>query len=81
MAISTYRQQMIPGGVVHGIVTNGGDAPNVIPARTEASYDCRAETLKGRCHVVEGIGAWRGVGTCWGLFRHQPGWLAEPFIR
>ncbi|MEU3343541.1 M20 family metallopeptidase [Streptomyces sp. NPDC006700] len=45
VAISAYRQQMTPGGVVSGIVTSGGEAPNVIPGRTTADYDCRAETI------------------------------------
>ncbi|MFI1290204.1 M20 family metallopeptidase [Streptomyces sp. NPDC020792] len=45
VAISAYRQQMTPGAVVSGIVTSGGEAPNVIPGRTTADYDCRAETI------------------------------------
>ncbi|WP_424215216.1 M20 family metallopeptidase [Streptomyces sp. BI20] len=42
VAIAAHRQQMLPGAVVSGVVTAGGDAPNVIPARTAATYDCRA---------------------------------------
>ncbi|MEV0324674.1 M20 family metallopeptidase [Streptomyces sp. NPDC050658] len=44
VAISAYRQQMIPGGIVHGVVTSGGEAPNVIPGHVTAAYDCRAES-------------------------------------
>ncbi|MEV0581255.1 amidohydrolase [Streptomyces sp. NPDC050392] len=46
VAISAYRQQMIPDGIVHGIVTGGGEAPNVIPAQVTADYDCRAATAE-----------------------------------
>ncbi|MFD4373878.1 M20 family metallopeptidase [Streptomyces sp. NPDC058486] len=46
VAISAYRQQMPPGGIVHGIVTSGGEAANVIPGRTTADFDCRAETAE-----------------------------------
>ncbi|MFJ2718063.1 M20 family metallopeptidase [Streptomyces sp. NPDC087437] len=46
VAISAYRQQMTPGAVVSGIVTSGGEASNVIPGRTTADYDCRAETIE-----------------------------------
>lgn len=46
VAISAYRQQMIPDGVVHGVVTHAGDAPNVIPAHVTADYDCRAATAE-----------------------------------
>ncbi|MDP5313769.1 M20 family metallopeptidase [Streptomyces poriferorum] len=44
VAIGAHRQQMIPGGVVHGIVTCGGEAPNVIPGQVTADYDCRADS-------------------------------------
>lgn len=46
VAIGAYRQQMIPGGVVHGVVTHGGEAPNVIPGLVTADYDCRAESAE-----------------------------------
>ena len=44
-AIGLLRQQLRPGVRVHGIVTKGGDAANIIPARTEAKWMVRAETL------------------------------------
>jgi amidohydrolase len=46
VAISAYRQQMVPGGIVHGVVTRGGEAPNIIPGLVTADYDCRAETAE-----------------------------------
>jgi amidohydrolase len=54
VAIGLLRQHMHPRDQVHGIVTRGGDAPNVIPADTEARYYLRApemaalERLRGR---------------------------------
>jgi len=44
-AIGLLRQHLRPGDRVHGIVTKGGDAANVIPARTTAAWMVRAETL------------------------------------
>jgi amidohydrolase len=44
-AIGLLRQQLRPTDRVHGIVTKGGDAPNVIPASTSARYAVRALTL------------------------------------
>ncbi|MFJ5549175.1 M20 family metallopeptidase [Streptomyces sp. NPDC093225] len=44
VAVAAYRQQMPPDTVVSGVVTHGGDAANVIPARATAAYDCRAGT-------------------------------------
>ncbi|MET0453370.1 MAG: M20 family metallopeptidase [Mycobacterium sp.] len=42
VAIGLLRQQFAPGQMAHGIVTNGGDATNVIPASTELHYTMRA---------------------------------------
>jgi amidohydrolase len=44
-AIGLLRQQLRPDDRVHGIVTRGGDAPNVIPVHTTATWMVRAETL------------------------------------
>jgi amidohydrolase len=42
VAIGLLRQQLMPGQMVHGIVTDGGQATNVIPARAEMQYTMRA---------------------------------------
>ena len=42
VAIGVLRQQLAPGQMVHGIVTEGGSAPNVIPARAAMRYTMRA---------------------------------------
>src|SRR6266511_4385474 len=41
-AIGLLRQHLLPGDRVHGIVTHGGDAPNVIPAHTAGTWMVRA---------------------------------------
>lgn len=40
--INALRQQFPPYARVHGIITHGGDAPNIIPDRTEATFLVRA---------------------------------------
>jgi amidohydrolase len=50
VAIGLLRQQLAPGQMVHGIVTDGGQATNIIPARAEMHYTMRAndaESLRG----------------------------------
>jgi len=42
--ISTLRQHLYPTDKVHGIITHGGEAPNVIPAYTRSSWYVRAQT-------------------------------------
>jgi amidohydrolase len=43
-AIGLLRQQLQVGDRVHGIVTGGGEAPNIIPAHTTARFMTRAAT-------------------------------------
>jgi amidohydrolase len=42
VAIALLRQQLPPGDQVHGIVTDGGSAANIIPASVTARYMCRS---------------------------------------
>jgi amidohydrolase len=51
-AIGLLRQHLRPTDRVHGIVTKGGDAPNVVPARTEGTWLVRAHDL-GELEEVE----------------------------
>jgi amidohydrolase len=44
-AIGLLRQHIRSTDRIHGIVTNGGSAPNVVPAHTSARYLIRSETL------------------------------------
>ena len=45
VAVGLLRQQLSPSVRVHGVMTNGGEAPNAIPARTEGRWYVRAESL------------------------------------
>jgi amidohydrolase len=42
VAIGLLRQQLMPGQQVHGFVSQGGQAANIIPSRTEMQYTMRA---------------------------------------
>jgi amidohydrolase len=46
VAIGLLRQHINATDRIHGIITKGGDAPNVIPAHTSARYIARADELK-----------------------------------
>ncbi len=47
VAIGLLRQQFRPGDQVHGIVLDGGQAPNIIPAHVSGRFMCRARNLDG----------------------------------
>jgi amidohydrolase len=45
-SIGLLRQHIRSTDRIHGIVTKGGDAPNVVPAHTSARYIIRSESLE-----------------------------------
>ena len=45
VAIGLLRQHIGPTDRIHGIVTDGGDAPNVVPHRTAGKWYARAASL------------------------------------
>ena len=47
VAIGLLRQQLRPGDQVHGIVTDGGQAANIIPDEVTGRFMCRSTTLAG----------------------------------
>ena len=62
-AIGLLRQHIRSTDKIHGIVTRGGDAPNIVPAHTRAKYIIRSETiqaldvLRGKVHRCFEAGA------------------------
>lgn len=46
--IALWRQQLPESSRVHGIITHGGDAANIIPDRTEAFFYVRANNTQTR---------------------------------
>ena len=47
VALGLLRQQLRPGDQVHGIVTDGGSAANIIPASVTGRFMCRSSTIEG----------------------------------
>lgn len=45
VAVGLLRQHILTTQRIHGIVTHGGEAPNIVPAETTAAYYVRAATL------------------------------------
>jgi len=54
-AIGLLRQHLPEGDRVHGIVTYGGEAPNIVPARTSARYTVRSASLEQLEHLRERV--------------------------
>ena len=55
--ISTLRQHLYAGDKIHGIITRGGDAPNIIPSHTSSSWYVRAESQERLDELIERVAA------------------------
>lgn len=55
--ISALRQQLPSDVRIHGIITHGGDAPNIIPEYASARFFIRAETWKKTVETSEKVRA------------------------
>jgi amidohydrolase len=57
-SLSQWRQHLWPGQSVHGIITNGGAAPNIVPAETAGLFylraldDAQLDEMIQRFHVI-----------------------------
>jgi amidohydrolase len=47
VALGLLRQQLPPGDQVHGVVTEGGEAANIIPGAVSGRFMCRSLTAEG----------------------------------
>lgn len=53
--ISALRQQLISDVRIHGIITEGGSAPNVIPDKTQAKFYVRANTAEQLPDLIDKV--------------------------
>ncbi|ETT24789.1 amidohydrolase [Rhodococcus rhodochrous ATCC 21198] len=56
VAVGLLRQHLLPGRQIHGIVSDGGTAPNIVPAHTELLYYLRATTADSLADLSERAG-------------------------
>jgi len=76
--INSLRQQLRPDGRIHGIITHGGDAPNIIPDYTAGLFYVRAGSRSYRDELFERVkkcaeGAALATGTEVKFKEHNPG--------
>jgi amidohydrolase len=86
VAIGLLRQHLQPGDQVHGIVTRGGEAPNIVPGEASARYIVRAPDLEAlgrleprirRCFEAGALASGARLeidahGAPYSEFRHDP---------
>ncbi len=53
--INAHRQHLRPDGRIHGIITHGGDAPNIIPDYAAGLFYVRAASRKYRDEIFERV--------------------------
>ncbi len=54
-AISALRQHLPPEDRVHGVITEGGEAPNIVPAKASAWFYVRSDTMEGLERIVQRV--------------------------
>jgi amidohydrolase len=55
VGIGLLRQHIVATDRIHGIVTFGGEAPNIVPARTSAQYMARSANILQLGHLRERV--------------------------
>jgi amidohydrolase len=55
--VAALRQHIAPGERVHGIVTEGGDKPNIVPARATTEWMVRSPTISSLGPLKERVEA------------------------
>ncbi|MEV5538784.1 M20 family metallopeptidase [Saccharopolyspora shandongensis] len=94
VAIGLLRQHLEPRQMVHGIVTAGGAAPNIVPAHTAAVYNLRAAEARSLQRLENRIRACFEAGATATGCEHEvvqispvyaelnpDGWLSEVYGR
>ena len=56
-AVSALRQHILPSERVHGVFTDGGDKPNIVPARAQTHWFVRSPTAAGLAALRERVAA------------------------
>ncbi len=62
VGLGLLRQHLLPGQQLHGIVSEGGAAPNIVPAHTEMLYYLRAPSAESLAELEERAGACFAAG-------------------
>ncbi len=75
-AVSMLRQQMRPDCRVHGIITNGGQAPNIIPEQAAATFYVRAPRIDAMWALYQRVvacaeGAAKAAGVGLNVIQHD----------
>jgi len=83
-SINAFRQHLRPDGRIHGIITHGGDAPNIIPDYTAGLFYVRASSGSYQDELFERVkqcceGASLATGTEYKIEAYPP--VLDPMKR
>ncbi|CAK7270487.1 hypothetical protein SEPCBS119000_004116 [Sporothrix epigloea] len=79
-AVSVLRQQIRPEERIHGIITDGGQRPNIIPETARLEYGVRAPSLSGALALQKrAIACFAGAAESTGCTMEvkEMGWYAD----
>jgi amidohydrolase len=79
MNVAALRQHIRPEERVHGIFTDGGEKPNIVPARAAMNWYVRAATLDALEPLKERVVAALGAGASASGCTMELTWLEPPY--
>lgn len=79
MAVAALRQHILPSERVHGIFTNAGEKPNIVPRESSMEWYVRSDTITTlsdlKPRVLEALRS--GASACGCTFSHT--WVDSPY--
>ena len=77
--VAALRQHIQPGERIHGIITDGGERPNIVPRHAAAAWYVRSPTMASLQPLKERVlGCLQGGATAAGVgFEHR--WMPNPY--
>lgn len=77
--IAALRQHIAPTERIHGVFTDGGDKPNIVPARAETTWYVRSPTVAGLAALKERVTACLEAGAGAAGCEVEVGWVDPPY--
>ena len=77
--VAALRQHIGPSERIHGVFTDGGDKPNIVPSRAETTWYVRSPTVAGLAALKERVVTCFEAGAAAAGCDVQVGWVDPPY--
>lgn len=77
-SIAALRQHMLPVDRIHGVITDGGSKPNIVPERAAASFYLRSPTIATLNELTDRVAAIFEAAALSTMTVAEPDWQVAP---